>query len=312
MLQAVRFLQTQAGRALVPVPREKLKQLPLLAAKQFYESKPSKPKRRSLKRREIKLKKQIIRDVNTLKQYNIRNVEFKVDPVLGAKDNDFVRRMYQEIDDSANLAHGYTRAELEKLLFGAQKATVDARLPGDLVPDSVFETEEKKKRAVLTILNMKNLSLPDRRKLAISFARKEFERFPGDTGSLEVQAAVMTAKIHFAFEHVKRMFKDKAAIQQVRQLVHQRQKVLKYLKQDDAKKYFHTIAKLGLTDDVVTREFPMDKQYFQDYKVWGDKQLVKPGQRELRKQEKLRELEKRVNGYNQMARENYERLQAEL
>lgn len=279
---------------------------PKLAAKQFVPEDASKSKVKALRRRENRLKRQIIRDVNNLKQHTLKRVEFKVDPVLGARNNRFITRMYQEIEEPANLAYGYKRDEFEKLLYGAQKAAIDSGIASDIIPESVVQTEDKKKAALLTILNMKNSSVPDRRKVAIEFARKEFERFEGDTGSPEVQAAVMTVKIHFGFDHVKKAPKDKAHIQCVRELVQQRQNILKYLKRDNAEKYFYTLAKLGLTDDVVTTEFAMDRQYFQDYKVWGDKQLVKLSDKQQQKEQKFVELQKRVTLYNQLAKKNHE------
>lgn len=228
-----------------------------------------------------------------------------MDPVLGAAGNKFIARMHEEVKESSNLAYGYKREELEKLMYGAQKATLDSSIGSETVTEQIKKLEEKKRLAVLTILDNRNSSAPDRRKLAVDFARREFQRFDGDTASPEVQAAIWTVKIHFAFPHVKNMPKDKAHIQQVREMVQKRQKILKYLKEDNPEKYYYTIAKLGLTDDVVVREFSMGKQYFQDYKVWGDKILVKLSDKQKRKEDQFRTLQKKVAEYNQLARKNH-------
>lgn len=278
---------------------------PYLAAKQFVPENASKSKVRALRRRENRLKRQIIRDVNNLKKHSLKREDFKVDPVLGAQNNKFIARMYQEVQEPSNLAYGYKRDEFEKLLYGAQKAALDASIGGEVITEQIVKLEEKKKRALLTILNMKNSGVPDRKKLAIEYARKEFQRFDGDTGSPEVQAAILTTKIHFGFDHIKKAPKDKDHIQNIRELVQQRQSILKYLKTDNPEKYFYTIAKLGLTDDVVTKEFNMDKQYFQDYKVWGNKQLVKLSDKQKRKEQQFGELQKKVTEYNQLARKNH-------
>lgn len=278
---------------------------PYLAAKQFVPENATKSKGRALRRRENRMKRQIIRDVNNLKQHSLKREEFKVDPVLGAQNNKFIGRMYQELNDPSHLAYGYNRQEFEKLLYGAQKAALDSSIGGEVIMELIAKTEEKKKAALLTILNMKNSNAADRRKLATELARKEFARFDGDTGSPEVQAAIMTVKIHFGFEHVKKSPKDKAHIQSVRELVQQRQLMLKYLKRDNPEKYFYTIAKLGLTDDVVTREFNMDRQYFQDYQVWGEKQLVKLSDKQKKKEKYFADLQKKVTEYNQLARKNH-------
>lgn len=282
--------------------------LPTLAAKQFVPEDATKSKVKSLRRRELRLKRQIIRDVNNLKKHSLKREVFQVDPVLGARNNKFVERMRKEVEEPTNLAYGYEREEFEKLLYGAQKAALDSSLGGEVISEQVVNAEEKKKTALLTILNMRNTSTPDKRKSAVDFARTEFQRFEGDTGSPEVQAAVMTARIHFGFDHMQKNPKDKAHTQSVRQLVQQRQSILKYLKRDDPEKYFYTIAKLGLTDDVVMAEFSMSRQYFQDYKVWGDKQLVKLSDKQKRKEHKFVELQKKVAEYNQLAKKNHERL----
>ena len=45
---------------------------------------------------------------------------------------------------------------------------------------------------------------------------------------------------------------------------------------------------MGLTDDVIVREFNMGKQYMQDFKVWGDKVLVKETNSVAKKTRKLK------------------------
>lgn len=294
-----------AGRPVSDVVPAKIN--PRWAAKQFIKPDASKAKARTLRRKETRLKKQIIRDVNNYKKYSIANVQFQVDPVLGDSENRFMKRIRQELDNqTSHLAYGYDRIEFEKLLYGAEKAALDKISGTQVLHESIRKLEEKKKRALTTILNLKNTNAQDKKSLAIKLAREDFARHEGDTASPEVQAAVYTIKIHFGMNHVKQFPKDKAHIQSVRELVQKRQKILKYLKKDDPKNYYHTIEKLGLTDDVITREFSMSKQYFQDFKVWGDKQLVKLSDKQQAKADKVAELEKRVNEYHELAKKNYE------
>lgn len=298
---AVRFLGILAPRL-----QEAPKLQPYLAAKQFVPEDAGRSKRRALRRREFRLKRQIIRDVNNLKKQRIKFAPFNVDPVLGAKDVPFITRLHKELKEPTNLAQGFKRDEVEKLLYGAQKAAVDSNLAGDIFPESVATREEKKRNAVLTILNLRNTNAQDKKKMAVDFARREFQRFDGDCGSPEVQAAVMTAKIHLSFSHLQKNKKDFQHTESIRHLVNQRQRILKYLKRVDPERYYHTLAKLGLTDDVITREFSLGYQYFEDYKVWGDIELVKKSEKMKQKQAKLADLEKRVADYNKLARKNYE------
>lgn len=276
---------------------------PLWAAKQFAPEGATKSKIRTLRRREQRLKRQIIRDVNNLKQHTLKEQSFSVDPVLGAQGNLFMNHVRKELVEPTNLAYGITQLELEKLALGAQQSAVRLAMNG-AVQKQIAATEEKKRLALLTILHVRNTNAADRKKLALKVAREEFQRFEGDTGLPEVQAAVFTVKIHLAFDHLKVSPKDKQHIQGVRHLVQQRQRILKYLKRDDPERYYHAIAKLGLTDDVVTSEFPMGRQYFQDFKVWGEKQLVKLSDKQKRKEQKFEALRKKVNEYHSLAKKN--------
>ncbi|CUM52386.1 uncharacterized protein AC631_03309 [Debaryomyces fabryi] len=282
---------------------------PILAAKQFIPDQATRSKVKSLRRKEARLKRQIVRDVNNVKKHSLENVKFQVDPVLGDENNAFIKRVRAELQEPTNLAYGYKRDEFEKLLYGAEKANIDRNSGSNILHDSISASEERKKRALLTILNIKNTNAQDRKTAAIQYAREEFQREEGDTGSPEVQAAVLTVRIHLGMDHVKQFFKDKEHIQHVRQMVQQRQKILKYLKRDNAEQYYYTIAKLGLTDDVITREFNMGRQYLQDYKVWGDKQLIKLSDKQKKKEAQIVELQKRVIGYNQLAKRNYEEIE---
>lgn len=285
---------------------------PVLAAKQFIPDEATRSKIKSLKRREKRLKRQIVRDVNNLKKHSLENVQFLVDPVLGDPECSFLKRIRTELAEPTNLAYGYQKDEFEKLLYGAEKATLSKNLTNPVLYDSIIATERKKARALLTILNVRNTNAKERKSLAIKLAREEFQREEGDTGSPEVQAAILTVRIHLGMDHVKQNFKDKTHTQHVRQMVQQRQKILKYLKADNPEKYYYTIAKLGLTDDVITREFNMGRQYLQDYQVWGDKQLVKLSDKQMRKEQKFVELQKRVVSYNQLAKVNHEKIQEHI
>lgn len=285
---------------------------PKLAAKQFIDPGTPQKKEKKLRRREKRLKKQIIRDVNTLKQYEAKNVPFQVDPVLGDPQCQFFSRIMQKVEDQdTNLANEVDRSEMEKLLYAAEKLSLENSSSNEEIRREVQQVEENKRKAVLTILNLKNTNNQDKKKLAIKYAREELQREPGDTASPEVQAAVMTVKIHFGMRHVKENKNDHATTKIVRELVQYRQKILRYLKRQDPKKYYYAIAKLGLTDDVITAEFNMGRQYLQEYKVWGDKILVKETQSTKRKNLRIKKLRDRVSEYHDLAKRNYEIMQKE-
>ncbi|KAF9413833.1 hypothetical protein BGZ94_000603 [Podila epigama] len=85
-------------------------------------------------------------------------------------------------------------------------------------------------------------------------AREAFQRSEGDTGSSEVQAAVMTVRIQNLHEHIQNNKKDKHNYRRLRMLIHQRQTVLKYLKKSDPDRYHICLDRLGLEPRAIEDE----------------------------------------------------------
>ena len=74
----------------------------------------------------------------------------------------------------------------------------------------------------------------------------EYARTPGDTGSPEVQVAVLTARIQELTEHLKANPKDHHSRRGMLKLVGQRRGLLDYLKRKDIERYRALIERLGL------------------------------------------------------------------
>ena len=75
---------------------------------------------------------------------------------------------------------------------------------------------------------------------------EEHRRSETDTGSPEVQVALMTARIVELTEHFKEHKKDHHSRQGLIRLVNSRRKLLDYLKGKDVERYRALIEKLGL------------------------------------------------------------------
>lgn len=75
---------------------------------------------------------------------------------------------------------------------------------------------------------------------------KEYARAEGDTGSPEVQIAVLTERIVNLTEHFKGHHKDNHSRRGLLMMVNKRRSLLDYLKRKDAGRYNELIAKLGL------------------------------------------------------------------
>lgn len=85
------------------------------------------------------------------------------------------------------------------------------------------------------------LTADDKQALVNKFAKHE-----GDTGSPEVQIALLTARIRYLTEHFQTHTKDHASRRGLLKLVGQRRRLLRYIKNQDVARYQETIKALGL------------------------------------------------------------------
>lgn len=87
--------------------------------------------------------------------------------------------------------------------------------------------------------------------MAVTTAQKaqvlqDFQRAKGDTGSPEVQVALLTARITDLTEHFKAHIKDHHSRRGLLRMVSKRRKLLDYLKRTKAEQYKALIERLGL------------------------------------------------------------------
>ena len=75
---------------------------------------------------------------------------------------------------------------------------------------------------------------------------KEHARAKEDTGSPEVQIAILTSRIQTLTEHFKSHAKDNHSRRGLLMMVNKRRSLLDYLRGEDAQRYTDLIAKLGL------------------------------------------------------------------
>ncbi|MDH4240242.1 MAG: 30S ribosomal protein S15 [Phycisphaerae bacterium] len=74
----------------------------------------------------------------------------------------------------------------------------------------------------------------------------DFETHAGDTGSPEVQIAILTRRINDLTEHLKIHRKDHASRRGLLQMVGTRTALLKYISKKDVSRYQEVISRLGL------------------------------------------------------------------
>jgi len=75
---------------------------------------------------------------------------------------------------------------------------------------------------------------------------KKFQKHPKDTGSPEVQIALLTARINHLTEHFKSHPKDHHSRRGLLKMVGKRRKLLEYLKREDFERYQKVVKELGL------------------------------------------------------------------
>ncbi len=74
----------------------------------------------------------------------------------------------------------------------------------------------------------------------------EFKRSENDTGSPEVQVALLTARIQYLTDHFKAHKHDHHSRRGLLRMVNQRRSLLDYLKNKDIQRYRELIQRLGL------------------------------------------------------------------
>ena len=87
------------------------------------------------------------------------------------------------------------------------------------------------------------MTVPADRKKALI---EQFRRHEGDTGSPEVQIALLTERINGLTEHFKSHVKDHHSRRGLLRLIGQRRGLLEYLKRNEIERYRQILEKLGL------------------------------------------------------------------
>ena len=75
---------------------------------------------------------------------------------------------------------------------------------------------------------------------------KEYQKDASDTGSADVQIALLTSRIRHLTEHFKTHKKDHHSRRGLLRLVSQRKKLLSYIKSNDINSYANLISRLGI------------------------------------------------------------------
>ncbi|KAH9056867.1 mitochondrial ribosomal protein S15 [Lactarius vividus] len=99
--------------------------------------------------------------------------------------------------------------------------------------------------------NAAGVAFENRRRVIAAFSEPGK---PDDTGRTEVQAALLTLQIRNLWTHLSGFKRDVANRRNLRRLVHQRAKILKYLKRTNRDRYERVLERLGLAPGAVEGE----------------------------------------------------------
>ncbi|RCH84586.1 hypothetical protein CU097_002831 [Rhizopus azygosporus] len=123
--------------------------------------------------------------------------------------------------------------------------------------ESALKQEQDKVETLQKIISLQNGNAKAVQIYNIHKAIDWFKRKEGDTGSPEVQAAILTVRIHNLNNHLSQHRKDKHNYKQLRTMVHDRAKILKYLKSKDPQRYYTCLEQLGLQPRAVEGEITL-------------------------------------------------------
>lgn len=118
--------------------------------------------------------------------------------------------------------------------------------------DAAFAVQDDDEQSVArvaqlkAVLSLANASQHELNQAQIAKAIETFQRFPGDTGSSEVQIAVLTQKILRSTDHAREHKKDHHSRRGLIAMVEKRRKLLKYLRREDLHKFRAVVSALGL------------------------------------------------------------------
>jgi len=99
---------------------------------------------------------------------------------------------------------------------------------------------------LLQAFSTANMSQSELNQLDVQRAISRWQRMPLDTGSGEVQVAILTVRIQQLAAHLQRHHKDKHSKRRLSMLVSQRNRVLKYLRRKQRERYMEVISGLNI------------------------------------------------------------------
>lgn len=135
----------------------------------------------------------------------------------------------------------------------------------DVLPESSLT--EDVKEAMFRVASFQNASKKEILARRIKNIIEKYQRFPGDTGSTEVQVAVISERLEHLRTLQKEFKKDMVTKRAMTKYFHQRRKLMKYLKRERFDKYNLMLVDYNITEEEIWEwgHLPGRKQVFTRY-----------------------------------------------
>ncbi|KAJ2996449.1 30S ribosomal protein S15 [Globomyces sp. JEL0801] len=135
--------------------------------------------------------------------------------------------------------HGIVPSEIEFVLKSTPMALKDPLV-------SALDMDTQKAEMIRRILSIENASAKGIANFNKTRVMEIFQRNPQDTGSSEVQAAIMMVKINAVKDHLEKNPKDKSTKRRLQTLESKQRAILKYLRRQDLPKFVTTCEAIGV------------------------------------------------------------------
>jgi len=132
----------------------------------------------------------------------------------------------------------------------ADQSTVTAGYEESLA-QQMAQSEQMARILSLSNASAGGIAFENRKRIIAAFSTPEK---PNDTGRTEVQAALLTLRIRDMWAHMQRAPRDIHSRHSLRSLLHQRAKILKYLKRTDRNRYDAVLLRIGVDPRAVEGE----------------------------------------------------------
>ncbi|CAO3678766.1 unnamed protein product [Umbelopsis vinacea] len=151
--------------------------------------------------------------------------------------------------------HGLTAEDASLLFEQAPQAITDITKSSVVrSKEDALKVEQHKADIVKQIISLQNANAKSIQLWNVQRCIEWFGRKEGDTGSPEVQAAILSVRIQNLHSHLQQHKKDRHNYRELRTMVHQRAKILKYLKSKSLTRYQTCLEQLGLQPRAVEGE----------------------------------------------------------